>query len=166
MYARRMWSSLASAACVAAACISTAAPAAAAPVWNGRYKVVTMASEKAGSSIAVAQAEPDFSAQIDFVTDCSRGQCVATATNGPAPSNPTVPQPQQYGWDGSRWLSVYTWQWECFLGDGAPREYAPARSQVFYRPDIDGTMYGTWRTDILSGPCRGNVIMPVAAYPA
>ena len=47
-----------------------------------------------------------------------------------------------------------------------PSEYAAARSLVFYAPAPDGTMYGTWRTEILEGLCRGTVIMPVAAYPA
>ncbi|MGY4649204.1 Rv2253 family sensor-like surface protein [Mycobacterium sp. URHB0021] len=164
MPTRPIWSALSTASCVAAACISVSAAAeAAGPAWNGRYSVVTYASQKTGSSGAARQPESDFSAQFDFVTDCSSGRCIATA-NGPAPSNPTIPRPAQYGWDGSRWLSVYTWQWECYRGETLPREYAPARSQVFYAPS-DGSLFGTWQTEILSGACRGTVVMPVVAYP-
>ena len=30
----------------------------------------------------------------------------------------------------------------------------------------DGSLRGMWSTDIASGACRGNVVMPVAAFPA
>ncbi|MGV0793414.1 hypothetical protein ABQE89_16600 [Mycolicibacterium sp. XJ1819] len=139
---------------------------AAPPSWEGRYQVITYASEKMGSSVAAAQSEPNFSAVYVLATDCSSGLCVATVVAGPAPTNPTIPQPIRYTWDGSRWQYAYNWQWECFRGDGVPSEYAPARSRVFYAPDIDGSLYGTWHTDILAGTCRGNVVMPVAAVPA
>ncbi|ODQ89039.1 hypothetical protein BHQ18_17490 [Mycolicibacterium flavescens] len=126
---------------------------------------MTYASDKMGTSIAAAQAEPDFSAQYTLATDCSTGLCVATVVEGPAPTNPTIPQPVRYTWDGARWQYAYNWQWECFRGDGVPSEYAPARSRVFYAPDIDGTLFGTWRTEILAGACRGTVVMPVGARP-
>jgi opacity protein-like surface antigen len=162
-----MWSALLVATSITAACISAAATAEAANAeWNGRFQIVTFASDKMGSSVAAAQSEPDFSAQYVLATDCSSGLCVATVVEGPAPSNPTIPQPVRYTWDGSRWQYAYNWQWECFRGAGVPSEYAPARSRVFYAPDIDGSLYGTWHTDILAGACRGNVVMPVAAYPA
>jgi hypothetical protein len=166
MSARRARYALLSVSCAAAACFSAMPSAdAAEAAWNGRYQVVTYASDKMGSSPAAAQAEPDFSAQYALATDCTSGLCVATVVEGPAPSNPTIPQPIRYTWDGSRWQYSYNWQWECFLGDGVPREYAPARSRAFYAPDIDGSLFGTWHTDILSGPCRGTVVMPVAAFP-
>lgn len=166
MSARRLTSVLLGLVCATGAGISAMPAAAAADAqWNGRYQIVTFASEKMGTSVAAAQAEPDFSAQYVLSTDCSSGLCVATVVEGPAPSNPTIPQPVRYTWDGSRWQYSYNWQWECFRGDGLPREYAPAQSRVFYAPDVDGSMFGTWRTDILSGPCRGTVTMPVAAYP-
>ncbi|EKF24365.1 hypothetical protein C731_1570 [Mycolicibacterium hassiacum DSM 44199] len=126
---------------------------------------MTYASDKMGTSLAARQAEPDFSATYTLVTDCSSGLCIATVVDGPAPSNPTIPQPIRYTWDGARWQYSYNWQWDCFLGDGAPRVYAPARSRVFYAPDDTGSLFGTWHTEILSGPCRGTVTMPVAAYP-
>ena len=43
---------------------------------------------------------------------------VATALDGPTPTNPTIPQPTRYTWDGSRWVTGYDWKWECYQGDG------------------------------------------------
>jgi opacity protein-like surface antigen len=167
MFARRVWSSLLAATSITAACFSATAIADAADgEWNGRYHIVTFASDKMGTSVAAAQREPDFSASYVLSSDCSSGLCVATVVEGPTPSNPTIPQPVRYIWDGSRWQYTYNWQWQCFRGAGVPSEYAPTRSKVFYAPDIDGSMFGIWHTDILAGPCRGSVIMPVAAYPA
>ena len=45
----------------------------------------------------------------------------------------------------------------------------PARVQVTggdVQPQPDGSLRGTWHTDISEGPCRGTVLMPVAAFPA
>jgi hypothetical protein len=177
MAIRRLRTALRGAATVAMVCAAmvsatmvwattTAVPAqAAGQLWNGRYTVVTYASDKVGTSIAARQSEPDFSAVFTFLSDCSSGRCIAVA-NGPAPSNPTIPTPQRYLWDGSRWSLTYDWQWECNRGDGGPRVYSPARSWVFYEPQSDGTLQGTWHTDIYSDACRGNVIMPIAAIPA
>jgi hypothetical protein len=134
--------------------------------WNGRYNVVTYASQKAGTSIAAQQAEPDFGAAFTFSTSCTTSSCIATVVDGPKPTNPTIPQPTRYIWDGAKWAVTYDWQWECFRGDGAPRVFSPATSWVNYAPQPDGTLRGTWYTDILDGPCRGNVLMPVAAAPA
>ncbi|MGB2923581.1 MAG: hypothetical protein WA944_09795 [Mycobacterium sp.] len=165
MSARRACIALASATLVAVAGVCTATTAAAArPDWSGRYTVVTFASQKVGTSIAARQPEPDFSGQYTFSTSCA-GTCVATASDGPAPSNPTVPQPSRYTWDGQQWVFNYNWQWECFRGGDVPREYAAARSLVFYAPTPEGSMFGTWRTEILEGICKGTVVMPVAAYP-
>ena len=134
--------------------------------WNGRYTMVSYASQKAGTSVAAHQPEPDFSGDYVLATDCSSGRCVASVVSGPRSSNPTAPQTLRYTWDGTKWQLVYDWQWECFRGDGVPTVFSPATSWVFYQPQADGSMQGTWHTDIDDGPCRGNVIMPVAAYPA
>ncbi|GJF15786.1 hypothetical protein NGTWS0302_13550 [Mycolicibacterium cyprinidarum] len=166
MSARRACAAVVSAILVAAACVCTQATAQAAPTkWSGRYTMVTFASSKTGTSIAARQSEPNFSGEYTFTTSCS-STCVATASDGPAPSNPTVPQPSRYTWDGQQWVFNYNWQWECYRGDDVPREYAAARSLVFYSPTLDGSMFGTWRTEILEGLCKGTIIMPVAAYPA
>ena len=104
MSARGARRALASATVVAAACVCGEGTAFAAPAeWSGRYTVVTFASEKIGTSIATQQPEPDFSAQYTFTTSCA-GQCVATASDGPAPTNPTIPQPTRYTWDGRQWI--------------------------------------------------------------
>lgn len=134
--------------------------------WNGRYTVVTYATQKNGTSVAARQPEGDLSAVYTFATACAATTCVATVLDGPAPSNPTIPQPQRYKWNGEKWTFAYNWQWECYLGDGAPRVFSPAQSWVSYTPQPDGTLQGSWYTDILSGPCRGNVLMPAAAFPA
>jgi opacity protein-like surface antigen len=134
--------------------------------WNGRYTVMTYASQKAGTSRAARQPEPDFSAVFTFATACSTAACYATVVDGPAPTNLTIPQPTRYTWDGAKWALTYDWQWECFQGEGMPRMYSPATSWVTYTPQPDGTLSGTWYTDINDGPCRGNVLMPVAAAPA
>ena len=139
---------------------------AAMPSWNGKYSLVRYAVDKTGSSAAAGQAEPTFSADYVFVTSCSSGNCVATATDGPTPKNPTLPQPSHYTWDESRWVEQFDFQWDCYMGEGVPKVWSPARSGAFYAPQSDGSLRGTWHTDISSGPCRGSVEMPVAAFAA
>jgi hypothetical protein len=139
---------------------------AAMPSWNGKYSLVRYAVDKTGSSAAAGQAEPTFSADYVFVTSCSSGKCVATATEGPTPNNPTLPQPPHYTWDGTRWVEHFDFQWHCYMGEGVRKVWSPARSWAFYAPQSDGSLRGTWHTDISSGPCRGSVEMPVAAFAA
>ena len=139
---------------------------AATPVWNGKYSLVRYAVNKSGTSVAAGQAEPTFSADYVFATSCSSGTCVATATNGPAPKNPTLPQPSHYTWDGTRWVEHFDFQWDCYMGEGVPKVWVPAKSWAFYAPQPDGSLRGTWHTDIAQGPCRGSVVMPIAAVPA
>jgi hypothetical protein len=136
------------------------------PSWNGKYSLVRYAVSKSGTSVAAKQAEPTFSADYVFSTACSTGQCVATATNGPTPKNPTLPQPSHYNWDGAKWVERFDFQWDCYMGEGVPKVWAPARSWAYYAPQPDGSLRGTWHTDIISGPCQGSVEMPVAAFVA
>lgn len=143
---------------------ATVAAHAATPVWNGKYSLVRYAVNKTGSSVAARQAELTFSADYVFVTSCGSGQCVATATNGPVPKNPTLPVPSHYTWDGTRWVEHFDFQWDCYMGEGIPKAWAPARSWAFYAPQPDGSLRGTWHTDISSGPCQGTMEMPVAAF--
>lgn len=155
------------AAVLTAAAILVALPAnAAAPAWNGKYSLVRYAVDKTGTSVAAGQAEPTFSADYVFVTACSSATCVATATDGPVPKNPTLPQPSHYAWDGARWVEHFDFQWDCYRGEGVPTVWAPAKSWAFYTPQADGSLRGTWHTDIASGPCGGSVEMPVAAFAA
>ncbi|WP_205878626.1 Rv2253 family sensor-like surface protein [Mycobacterium camsae] len=138
----------------------------ASPAWNGKYSLVRYAVEKSGTSVAAAQAEPTFSADYVFSTVCSAASCVATANNGPKPDNPTISVPSHYTWDGSRWVERFDFQWDCYMGEGVSKVWAPAKSWAFYTPQADGSLRGTWHTDIASGPCQGSVEMPVAAFRA
>lgn len=121
-----------------------------------------------GHQPATRQKENDFGAVFTLTTACSGGACVATVVDGPAPSNPTIPpQPTRYTWNGAEWATTYDWVWDCFLGDGYQKQWSPATSWAFYTPpQPDGSLRGTWHTDIASGPCRGSVVMPVSAVPA
>lgn len=117
--------------------------------WSGRFTVVTYASQKAGTSAAARQAEPDFSAQYTFLTQCS-SRCVATALDGPAPSNPTIPnRPATPGTVVSGRLPT--------TGNGsattarAPAAVQPGPVLGVLHPQADGSLQGTWHTDILSG---------------
>ncbi len=163
---------LGAAAVLAALTTMTATPAHAAPMsqvpkpLNGRYQMVTYASQKAGTSAAARQREGDFGAVFTLSTACSGNRCVATVVDGPAPGNPSIPQPFRYTWNGSDWIISYDWLWDCFLGDGQPKQWARASSWTSYTPQADGSLRGTWHTDIADGACRGSVVMPVAAAPA
>ena len=152
---------------MAGAAIMPAAPAGAAP-WtlNGRYQMVTYASLKAGTSPAARQREADFGAVFTLSTACSATRCVATVVEGPPPGNTTIPQPTRFTWSGSEWSTTYDWLWDCFLGEGRAKQWARATSWTSYTPQPDGSLRGSWHTDISEGACRGSVVMPVAAFPA
>lgn len=137
-----------------------------APSWNGKYSLVRYAASKSGTSVAATQAESTFSADYVLRTACSSGTCVATAIDGPTPKNPTLPRPSHYTWDGTKWVERFDFQWDCYMGEGIPKVWAPARSWACYAPQADGSLRGTWHTDIADGPCKGSVEMPVAAFAA
>lgn len=166
MTARALCAVLLMAAFVAVGVVAPPPAAAAGQNWSGRYVMVSYASQKTGTSVAARQAEADFSASYLFVTSCPNRVCVATAVQGPVPQNPSIPHPQRYTWDGTQWMFVYDWQWDCYRGEGVAKEWAPARSWAFYEPQPDGSLRGMWHTDIAGGVCRGSVVMPVAAFPA
>jgi hypothetical protein len=126
-----------------AVCISPATTADAdLPSWNGKYALVRYAADKTGTSMAARPPEPDFSDEYVFVTSCSASTCVATVTEGPRPKNPTLPLPPQNTWKGNQWVHIYDWQWDCFVGEGVPKEWSPARSSAFYVPQSDGSLRG------------------------
>src|SRR5262249_53556744 len=97
---------------------------------------------------------------------CSAGRCVGTATDGPTPKNPALPTPSHYAWDGARGVEQFDFQWGCYMGEGVPKVWAAAKWWVVYMPQADGALGGSWRTDIIGGPCGGSVEMPVAAFAA
>ena len=153
---------------IASGTVVGAIPAGAAPTqpsWSGEYSVKRFAATKDGTSLAARQWEPDFADTYRFETSCTDDACVAIVTDGPTPANPTLPLPPQYTWDGTSWVHTYDWEWDCYQGEGVPKVWAPAHSVAYYTPQPDGTLTGSWRTDIDSGPCEGSVIMDVAAYP-
>lgn len=142
-----------------------AGAAEAAPSWNGQWTLTRYAASKTGTSLAARQREPDFSNVYTFATRCSAGKCVATVVDGPPAANPTIPRPPRYTWNGVTWMEQFDWQWDCYMGAGKPKVWAPAHSVAWYTPQRDGTKTGTWRTVIDSGPCRGTVVMAVKATP-
>lgn len=156
---------VAAAAALAALGCPPAAHAAPEP-WNGTYQMLTYASQKAGTSSAARQPEKDFGATFTVATQCSVRDCMATVVDGPRPGNPTVPWPARFVWNGSEWATSYDWMWDCLVGAGGQKSWARARSWTYYQPQPNGSLKGTWHTDIAEGPCRGSVVMPVAAIGA
>ncbi|MFE0751607.1 hypothetical protein [Gordonia sp. NPDC058843] len=152
---------------LAAGLLVSVAPADAAPkpTWDGVYSLKRFAASKTGTSLAARQREPDFSDNYTFTTECVRSRCFATVVGGPKPANPTLPQPPRYTWQNGSWVHRYSWQWDCWQGVGVPKVWRPARSVATYKPQSDGSLKGVWRTTIYGGPCRGTVVMNVAAYP-
>lgn len=148
---------------LAVAAVASAPAARAEPKpWNGRYEMTTYASQKVGTSPAAHQREDDVSGVFTLTTACTFDHCTATVVDGPPPANPTVPTPIRYLWNGTGWVDSYDWMWNCSLGGNQP---AHATSFALYAPQPDGSLRGTWHTDISDGPCRGSVVMPVSAVP-
>ncbi len=83
---RHSWggATLVAAATICAAGLLSPASAHGQPLaWNGRYQMITYASQKAGTSPATRQKENDFGAVFTLSTACSGGACVATVVEGP-----------------------------------------------------------------------------------
>lgn len=134
------------------------------PSWNGNYAVTFIVGPKSGTSIAASQSEVQYTDIYGFSSSCSNGPCTATIISGPAPKNPTVPQPIKFVWDGSSWSQVTDFQWDCMMDDGTI-EWNPARAEVHYTPQPDGSLSGTLHTEITSGACEGTVDMRMQAEP-
>ncbi|WP_167097874.1 hypothetical protein [Mycobacterium sp. DL592] len=130
--------------------------------WNGDYEITFIVGPKSGTSLAAGQPEGQYSDIYTFQSSCAGGQCTATIINGPAPRNPTVPQPVQFTWDGSSWTQVNNFQWECMLDDGTT-QWNPARADVRYTPQSDGSLSGTMRTEISGGACQGTLEINMTA---
>ncbi|WP_099020797.1 Rv2253 family sensor-like surface protein [Mycolicibacterium palauense] len=156
---------LASAALMAGSLV--AAPAALAdeaPDWNGRYKVTFHTDEKSGTSMAAGQQETPYTVSYLFTTDCSSGECVASATDGPTPKQ-NVSTTVTFDWTGSHWSRTADWRWDCLLSDGTIT-FDPATSVTTYVPQPDGSLTGTFATTVDSGACQGSVSIPLTAVPA
>jgi hypothetical protein len=144
-----------------------AAPVAAAdpaPNWTGWYKITFHTDQKSGTSSAAKQGEEPYTAWYKFATDCSSGTCVAAVVDGPAPKD-NVPQSTKFDWTGSQWSRTNSWRWDCALGDGTIT-FDPASSVTTYTPQADGSLTGTFATNIGSGACQGTVYIPLTAVVA
>jgi hypothetical protein len=80
------------------------------PSWNGQYAITFMVGPKAGTSMAVGDPETQHTETYGFSSSCTNGKCVATIVSGPPPTNPTVPQPVQFTWDGKSWSQTNDFQ--------------------------------------------------------
>ncbi|AKK27333.1 hypothetical protein [Mycobacterium sp. EPa45] len=151
--------------CGASAATALCLPVAAAAdpaSWNGEYAITFIVGPKAGTSMAAGQPEQQHTETYGLQSSCTSGKCTATITSGPAPSNPTVPQPVRFTWDGSSWTQASDFQWECMMPDGTS-QWNPAHAEVRYTPQADGSLAGTMHTEILTGACQGTVDMNMTA---
>lgn len=148
----------------AALCGAPAAAADPAPNWNGWYKVTFHTDQKSGSSAAATQSEEAYTAWYRFSTDCSSGSCVASVVDGPTPKD-NASQSTKFDWTGSQWSRTNNWRWDCLLPDRTIT-FDPASSVTTYDPKPDGSLTGTFSTNIGSGACAGTVYIPVTAVPA
>ena len=151
--------------CVASLAIALApVPAAAADAasWNGKYAITFMVGPKSGTSLAAGDPEEQHTEVYTFRSSCTGATCTATIVGGPPPSNPTVPQPVRFTWDGSSWTQNSDFQWDCMMPDTTV-QWSPAHATVRYTPQPDGSLAGTMHTEILSGPCQGTIEMNMTA---
>jgi hypothetical protein len=132
------------------------------PSWNGEYAITFIVGPKSGTSIAAGQPEGQYTDMYAFRSSCMSGECTATIISGPPPRNPTVPQPVQFTWDGSSWRQVSDFQWDCMMPD-TTIQWNPARADVRYTPQPDGSLTGTLHTEILSGACQGTLDINMTA---
>ena len=148
---------------VIAAAAAPPAHADPAPQWNGWYRVTFHVDQKSGSSMAAGQPEEPYTVSYRFGTDCSSGTCQAAVLNGPGAKD-NVEQSVKFDWTGTQWSHTNGWRWDCLLPDGTIT-FDPARSVTTYSPQPDGTLTGTFATNIGSGACQGTVYIPMTAVP-
>lgn len=130
--------------------------------WNGEYAITFIVGPKAGTSVAAGQPEGQYTDSYGLHSICADGICTATIISGPPPRNPTVPQPVQFTWDGTSWTQTTDFQWDCMMPD-TTIEWNPARADVRYTPQPDGTLAGTMHTEIFSGACQGTLDINMTA---
>lgn len=152
---------------VAVATVAAVGPAVAqadpAPNWSGWYRVTFHTDQKAGTSLAARQPEEPYTAWYKFTTDCSSGTCQASVVTGPTPKD-NVATSTKYDWTGTQWSHTSSWRWDCLLPDGTVT-FDPASSVTTYTPQADGSLNGTFGTNIGSGACQGTVYIPMTAVP-
>ena len=151
---------------VALAASMTVAPTAwaePAPTWNGWYQVTFHTDQKTGTSSAARQSEEAYTAWYNFGTDCSSGTCVASVLDGPAPKD-NASQATKFDWTGTQLSRTNNWRWDCLLPDRTIT-FDPASSVTTYTPQDDGSLKGTFSTNIGGGACEGTVYIPLTATP-
>ncbi len=131
--------------------------------WDGWYRITFHTDQKQGTSIAAGQSEEPYTAWYRVTTDCSSGTCVATVVTGPATKD-NVASSTTFDWTGSQWSRTNNWRWDCLLPDQTIT-YDPASSTTTYSPQSDGSLKGTFATNIGSGACQGTVYIPLTAVP-
>ncbi|MCX6481681.1 MAG: hypothetical protein NTY24_15250 [Mycobacterium sp.] len=134
-----------------------------APNWNGWYRITFHTDQKTGTSTAARQSEEAYTAWYNFGTDCSSGTCVASVLEGPAPKD-NASQATKFDWTGTQWSRTNTWRWDCLLPDRTIT-FDPASSVTTYTPQADGSLTGTFSTNIGGGACEGTVYIPLTATP-
>jgi len=144
----------------AAAPVAHADPA---PQWNGWYRITFHVDQKTGSSMAARQPEEPYTVSYQFATDCSSGTCQAAVIGGTGAKD-NVEKSVKFDWTGSQWSHTSGWRWDCLLPDGTIT-FDPARSVTTYSPQPDGTLVGSFATNIGSGACQGTVYIPMTAVP-
>ena len=164
MRAVRLGSLVAVAASAAALTGGPSASADPAPNWNGWYKITFQTDQKSGTSPAAKQSEQPYTVWYKFGTDCSSGTCVASVLDGPTPKQ-NASQKTTFEWTGSQWSRTNAWRWDCPLGDGTIT-FDAASSVTTYTPQPDGSLKGTFATNIGSGACQGTVYIPLTAVAA
>ncbi|MFM9034220.1 MAG: hypothetical protein ACKOQ4_08030 [Mycobacterium sp.] len=153
------------AAAAAATALACALPAQADPAsWNGWYRITFHTDQKSGTSSAAKQSEEPYTVSYKFATDCSSGTCVASIVDGPA-TKENVTQSTTFTWNGAQWSRTNNWRWDCLLPDRTIT-FEPASSVTTYTPQSDGSLTGTFATNIGSGDCQGTVYIPLTAAPA
>lgn len=166
MICGRLGGAIATVVALIGAPLTSAPPTAAAPApsWNGWYRITFHTDQKTGTSVAATQSEEAYTASFKFATDCSSGTCVATVVDGPA-SKTNVSESTRFDWTGSQWSRTNSWRWDCLLPDRTI-VFDPASSVTNYSPQPDGSLTGTFGTNIGSGACEGTVYIPLTAVPA
>jgi hypothetical protein len=150
-------------AAAAAVAFAPAAQADPAPDWNGWYRITFHTDQKQGSSVAAGQSEEPYTVWYRVATDCSSGTCVATVVDGPATKD-NVSSSTMFDWTGTQWSRTNNWRWDCLLPDRTIT-FDPASSTTTYSPQPDGSLKGTFATNIGSGVCQGTVYIPLTAVP-
>lgn len=163
---RLPWPVSAAASIVVGLSLLLAPPAAGdpAPDWDGWYKITFHTDRKTGTSAAAAQSEIPYTAWYKFSTDCSSGTCTASIVDGPTPKD-NVAAATTFEWTGTQWSRTTSWRWDCLLADRTIT-FDPASSVTNYTPQPDGSLTGTFATNIGSGTCEGTVYIPVTAIPS